>query len=165
MTYIFFLFQKSSTRRSDPSVVDIGIYQDIPKGPTADPSGENTVCGLSFTYIFTNRYCLGKIGHHKWLWSTYLLYYIIIWGKQSFSFTLFFFSSAASFGSTPAATPGSAIIHQTRVSIDNFVFHKVLGKGSFGKVSHYAVVTNTSHLKARSPSLQALNASLSDVPM
>ncbi|XP_012696524.1 protein kinase C, delta b [Clupea harengus] len=70
---------KSSTRRSDPSVVDIGIYQDIPKGPTADPS-------------------------------------------------------AASFGSTPAATPGSAIIHQTRVSIDNFVFHKVLGKGSFGKV-------------------------------
>ncbi|XP_051956930.1 protein kinase C delta type-like [Xyrauchen texanus] len=30
--------------------------------------------------------------------------------------------------------PSTTITHQTRVSINNFVFHKVLGKGSFGKV-------------------------------
>ncbi|XP_062401894.1 protein kinase C, delta b isoform X1 [Sardina pilchardus] len=37
-------------------------------------------------------------------------------------------------GLAPAATPGTALIHQTRITFSNFVFHKVLGKGSFGKV-------------------------------
>ena len=36
--------------------------------------------------------------------------------------------------SGPAPAPPSNIIHQTRLTMSNFVFHKVLGKGSFGKV-------------------------------
>uniref|UniRef100_A0AAR2IMS3 Protein kinase C n=1 Tax=Pygocentrus nattereri TaxID=42514 RepID=A0AAR2IMS3_PYGNA len=36
-------------------------------------------------------------------------------------------------GTTPTA-PSASITHQTRVTFDSFVFHKVLGKGSFGKV-------------------------------
>lgn len=35
-------------------------------------------------------------------------------------------------GSSPA--PQSRITHLTRLNVDSFVFHKVLGKGSFGKV-------------------------------
>uniref|UniRef100_A0A8D0D3V8 Protein kinase C n=1 Tax=Sander lucioperca TaxID=283035 RepID=A0A8D0D3V8_SANLU len=35
-------------------------------------------------------------------------------------------------GSNPR--PQSRITHLTRINVDNFVFHKVLGKGSFGKV-------------------------------
>lgn len=31
--------------------------------------------------------------------------------------------------------PQSRITHLTRINVDNFIFHKVLGKGSFGKVS------------------------------
>uniref|UniRef100_A0A3B3X1Y0 Protein kinase C n=1 Tax=Poecilia mexicana TaxID=48701 RepID=A0A3B3X1Y0_9TELE len=34
----------------------------------------------------------------------------------------------------PAQRPQSRLTHLTRVNVDNFVFHKVLGKGSFGKV-------------------------------
>uniref|UniRef100_A0AAY5EKX4 protein kinase C n=1 Tax=Electrophorus electricus TaxID=8005 RepID=A0AAY5EKX4_ELEEL len=63
------LTQKSSTKRPDPTLSDIGIYQDVPKRSAADPD--------------TNNY--GK------LWE-----------------------------STYPTSP--------------FVFHKVLGKGSFGKV-------------------------------
>ncbi|KAJ8408148.1 hypothetical protein AAFF_G00263760 [Aldrovandia affinis] len=33
-----------------------------------------------------------------------------------------------------APRPASRITHQTRISVENFVFQKVLGKGSFGKV-------------------------------
>uniref|UniRef100_A0A3P9P8Z0 Protein kinase C n=1 Tax=Poecilia reticulata TaxID=8081 RepID=A0A3P9P8Z0_POERE len=33
-----------------------------------------------------------------------------------------------------AQRPQSRLTHLTRVNVDNFVFHKVLGKGSFGKV-------------------------------
>lgn len=33
-----------------------------------------------------------------------------------------------------AMPPPTNITHQTRVTIKDFVFHKVLGKGSFGKV-------------------------------
>lgn len=32
--------------------------------------------------------------------------------------------------------PPSRIIHQTRVTAEHFIFHKVLGKGSFGKVTY-----------------------------
>uniref|UniRef100_A0A8C7U2W2 Protein kinase C n=1 Tax=Oncorhynchus mykiss TaxID=8022 RepID=A0A8C7U2W2_ONCMY len=35
-------------------------------------------------------------------------------------------------GSSPH--PASRLTHLTRINVDNFVFHKVLGKGSFGKV-------------------------------
>uniref|UniRef100_A0A672YV75 Protein kinase C n=1 Tax=Sphaeramia orbicularis TaxID=375764 RepID=A0A672YV75_9TELE len=35
-------------------------------------------------------------------------------------------------GSSPR--PVSRITHMTRINVDNFIFHKVLGKGSFGKV-------------------------------
>uniref|UniRef100_A0A672JMV9 Protein kinase C n=1 Tax=Salarias fasciatus TaxID=181472 RepID=A0A672JMV9_SALFA len=35
-------------------------------------------------------------------------------------------------GSSPR--PQSRLTHLTRVNVDNFIFHKVLGKGSFGKV-------------------------------
>uniref|UniRef100_A0A8B9JWQ7 Protein kinase C n=1 Tax=Astyanax mexicanus TaxID=7994 RepID=A0A8B9JWQ7_ASTMX len=35
---------------------------------------------------------------------------------------------------TPPAAPSASITHQTRINFENFVFHKVLGKGSFGKV-------------------------------
>uniref|UniRef100_A0A8C4F6D7 Protein kinase C n=1 Tax=Dicentrarchus labrax TaxID=13489 RepID=A0A8C4F6D7_DICLA len=35
-------------------------------------------------------------------------------------------------GSSPR--PQSRITHLTRINVDNFIFHKVLGKGSFGKV-------------------------------
>lgn len=38
-------------------------------------------------------------------------------------------------GGSPGAPSASTITHQTRVTYDSFVFHKVLGKGSFGKVS------------------------------
>uniref|UniRef100_A0A8C1V0H5 Protein kinase C n=1 Tax=Cyprinus carpio TaxID=7962 RepID=A0A8C1V0H5_CYPCA len=61
---------KSSTKRPDPSLSDIGIYQGVDKNMPADPSGE-------FALLTTIT---------------------------------------------------------SRVSISNFVFHKVLGKGSFGKV-------------------------------
>ncbi|XP_066526781.1 protein kinase C, delta b isoform X2 [Hoplias malabaricus] len=37
-------------------------------------------------------------------------------------------------GTTPTAPSASTLSQKTRVSFDNFVFHKVLGKGSFGKV-------------------------------
>ncbi|XP_023661326.1 protein kinase C delta type-like isoform X2 [Paramormyrops kingsleyae] len=36
--------------------------------------------------------------------------------------------------STTPPRPPSRITHQTRVNVENFIFHKVLGKGSFGKV-------------------------------
>lgn len=68
---------KSSTKRPDPTLSDIGIYQAIDKKVPGDPSAK----GSPF--------------------------------------------------STPAA-PSTTIT--SRVSINNFVFHKVLGKGSFGKV-------------------------------
>uniref|UniRef100_A0A3B3QVE2 Protein kinase C n=1 Tax=Paramormyrops kingsleyae TaxID=1676925 RepID=A0A3B3QVE2_9TELE len=38
-----------------------------------------------------------------------------------------------SYFTTPPRPP-SRITHQTRVNVENFIFHKVLGKGSFGKV-------------------------------
>nr|XP_055040418.1 protein kinase C, delta b [Misgurnus anguillicaudatus] len=70
---------KSSTKRSDPTVSEIGIYQAIDNNLPADPSAE------------------GKL--------------------------------------TDDTTPAPASLTRTsRVSISNFVFHKVLGKGSFGKV-------------------------------
>ncbi|KAK7879005.1 hypothetical protein WMY93_034162, partial [Mugilogobius chulae] len=73
--------QKSSTRRSDPTLAesfgDIGIYDEMSKLPD---------------------------GPYGRLWE----------------------------GSSPR--PVSKITHLTRISVDNFVFHKVLGKGSFGKV-------------------------------
>uniref|UniRef100_A0A8C1HVJ5 Protein kinase C delta type n=1 Tax=Cyprinus carpio carpio TaxID=630221 RepID=A0A8C1HVJ5_CYPCA len=74
---------KSSTKRPDPSLSDIGIYQSVDKNMPADPSGEGSQYGK--------------------LWDSM----------------------------TPAA-PSTTIT--SRVSISNFVFHKVLGKGSFGKV-------------------------------
>ncbi|XP_036415163.1 protein kinase C, delta b isoform X1 [Colossoma macropomum] len=76
---------KSSTRRPDPTLSDIGIYQDIGKNTPADPSADSSQYGK--------------------LWD----------------------------GTTPTA-PSASITHQTRVTYDSFVFHKVLGKGSFGKV-------------------------------
>lgn len=42
--------------------------------------------------------------------------------------------------SPPAATPGTTLIQRTCVTIKNFIFHKVLGKGSFGKVCYLANV-------------------------
>lgn len=36
-------------------------------------------------------------------------------------------------GSSPR--PQTRITHLTRCNVDHFVFHKVLGKGSFGKVN------------------------------
>uniref|UniRef100_A0A8B9JWP5 Protein kinase C n=1 Tax=Astyanax mexicanus TaxID=7994 RepID=A0A8B9JWP5_ASTMX len=78
---------KSSTKRPDPTLSDIGIYQDIAKNTPADPTD-------------SNQY--GKL----WDGST----------------------------PTPPAAPSASITHQTRINFENFVFHKVLGKGSFGKV-------------------------------
>uniref|UniRef100_A0A671T2A8 Protein kinase C n=1 Tax=Sinocyclocheilus anshuiensis TaxID=1608454 RepID=A0A671T2A8_9TELE len=75
---------KSSTKRPDPSLSEIGIYQAVDKNMPVDPSGE-----------FGSQY--GK------LWDN-----------------------------TTPASPSTTIT--PRVSISNFVFHKVLGKGSFGKV-------------------------------
>ncbi|XP_055040418.2 protein kinase C, delta b [Misgurnus anguillicaudatus] len=70
---------KSSTKRSDPTVSEIGIYQAIDNNLPVDPSAE------------------GKL--------------------------------------TDDTTPAPASLTRTsRVSISNFVFHKVLGKGSFGNV-------------------------------
>lgn len=37
-------------------------------------------------------------------------------------------------GSSPR--PSSRITHQTRITAEHFIFHKVLGKGSFGKVTN-----------------------------
>ncbi|KAK1799859.1 hypothetical protein P4O66_006388 [Electrophorus voltai] len=74
---------KSSTKRPDPTLSDIGIYQDVPKRSAADPGD-------------TNNY--GK------LWES-------------------------TYPTSPAHTS-----HQKTITMDQFVFHKVLGKGSFGKV-------------------------------
>lgn len=70
---------KSSTKRPDPTVSEIGIYQSIDNNLPADPSAD---------------------------------------GKSR--------------DDTPPAQ--SSLTRTSRVSISNFVFHKVLGKGSFGKV-------------------------------
>ncbi len=43
-------------------------------------------------------------------------------------------------GSSPR--PQSRITHLTRINVDNFIFHKVLGKGSFGKVQSNRVSVN-----------------------
>ncbi|XP_035237906.1 protein kinase C delta type-like isoform X1 [Anguilla anguilla] len=75
-----------STRHSDSSLSDIGIYQDF-KTPG--------LAGLDGT---------ADGGPYGKLWD----------------------------GGAPR--PVSRISHQTRINVDNFVFHKVLGKGSFGKV-------------------------------
>lgn len=32
--------------------------------------------------------------------------------------------------------PPSRLTHQTRITAEHFIFHKVLGKGSFGKVTY-----------------------------
>ncbi|XP_018612239.1 protein kinase C delta type-like [Scleropages formosus] len=72
---------QKSTRRSDPNLTDIGIYQPFAKSPGLDDSSQ-----------------YGK------LWE----------------------------GTNPRQQ--SRIMHQTRVNVDDFIFHKVLGKGSFGKV-------------------------------
>ncbi|KAJ8257891.1 hypothetical protein GJAV_G00190840 [Gymnothorax javanicus] len=77
---------QKSTRHSDSSLSDIGIYQDF-KSPGLP--------GLDVT-ADTSPY-----GH---VWE----------------------------GGIPR--PVSRICHQSRIGLDNFVFHKVLGKGSFGKV-------------------------------
>ncbi|XP_016416715.1 protein kinase C delta type-like [Sinocyclocheilus rhinocerous] len=74
---------KSSTKRPDPSLSEIGIYQAVDKNMPVDPSAE----GSQYGKLWDNR--------------------------------------------TPAS-PSTTIT--PRVSISNFVFHKVLGKGSFGKV-------------------------------
>ncbi|XP_059394072.1 protein kinase C delta type-like [Carassius carassius] len=71
---------KSSTKRPDPTLSEIGIYQAIDKNVPGDPTEGS-----------------GKL-----------------WDDM-----------------TPA--PHSTTI-TSRVSVNNFVFHKVLGKGSFGKV-------------------------------
>lgn len=43
--------------------------------------------------------------------------------------------------------PQSRITHLTHINVDNFIFHKVLGKGSFGKVrSNQVNVTQTVRL-------------------
>ncbi|XP_064154770.1 protein kinase C delta type-like isoform X3 [Anguilla rostrata] len=77
---------QKSTRHSDSSLSDIGIYQDF-KTPG--------LAGLDGT---------ADGGPYGKLWD----------------------------GGAPR--PVSRISHQTRINVDNFVFHKVLGKGSFGKV-------------------------------
>uniref|UniRef100_A0A671T2C2 Protein kinase C n=1 Tax=Sinocyclocheilus anshuiensis TaxID=1608454 RepID=A0A671T2C2_9TELE len=74
---------KSSTKRPDPSLSEIGIYQAVDKNMPVDPSVEGSQYGK--------------------LWDN-----------------------------TTPASPSTTIT--PRVSISNFVFHKVLGKGSFGKV-------------------------------
>ncbi|XP_062843209.1 protein kinase C, delta b [Trichomycterus rosablanca] len=71
---------KSSTKRPDPSLSDIGIYQDVPRPTPADPSADSAGSGDG------------------------------------------------------AKTPTTPTNTNRRISIDKFVFHKVLGKGSFGKV-------------------------------
>uniref|UniRef100_A0A673KV96 Protein kinase C n=1 Tax=Sinocyclocheilus rhinocerous TaxID=307959 RepID=A0A673KV96_9TELE len=73
---------KSSTKRPDPSLSEIGIYQAVDKNMPVDPTE-----GSQYGKLWDNR--------------------------------------------TPAS-PSTTIT--PRVSISNFVFHKVLGKGSFGKV-------------------------------
>ncbi|XP_016098076.1 protein kinase C delta type [Sinocyclocheilus grahami] len=74
---------KSSTKRPDPSLSEIGIYQAVDKNMPVDPSAEGSQYGK-------------------------------LWDNM-----------------TPAS-PRTTIT--PRVSISNFVLHKVLGKGSFGKV-------------------------------
>ncbi|KAG5838339.1 protein kinase C delta type-like isoform X2 [Anguilla rostrata] len=74
-----------STRHSDSSLSDIGIYQDFKTPGLAGLDGTDG-------------------GPYGKLWD----------------------------GGAPR--PVSRISHQTRINVDNFVFHKVLGKGSFGKV-------------------------------
>ncbi|XP_056108835.1 protein kinase C, delta b [Rhinichthys klamathensis goyatoka] len=76
---------KSSTKRPDPSLSEIGIYQAIEKNMPVDPS------------------VLAEASQY---------------GKQ--------------WDETTPGPPSSSI--PSRVSMSNFVFHKVLGKGSFGKV-------------------------------
>ncbi|NP_001352166.1 protein kinase C, delta b [Danio rerio] len=75
---------KSSTKRPDPTLSEIGIYQAIDKNVPADPSAEGSQYGK--------------------FWDI-----------------------------TPAV-PASTIVSTVRVSLNDFVFQKVLGKGSFGKV-------------------------------
>ncbi|XP_064154771.1 protein kinase C delta type-like isoform X4 [Anguilla rostrata] len=76
---------QKSTRHSDSSLSDIGIYQDFKTPGLAGLDGTDG-------------------GPYGKLWD----------------------------GGAPR--PVSRISHQTRINVDNFVFHKVLGKGSFGKV-------------------------------
>ncbi|XP_048878492.1 protein kinase C delta type-like [Brienomyrus brachyistius] len=89
---------QKSTRRSDPNLTDIGIYQDYNKTPGSE-SNEGSQYGR--------------------LWE----------------------------GSGPIPTPvplpvpvpapvptPPRITHQKRITADQFILHKVLGKGSFGKV-------------------------------
>ncbi|XP_060766140.1 protein kinase C, delta b [Neoarius graeffei] len=76
---------KSSTKRPDPTLSDIGIYQDIPKRVPLDPSD-----GTAYDK----------------LWD----------------------------GHTPTLPTVPHQAHSIRLSIDQFAFQKVLGKGSFGKV-------------------------------
>ncbi|XP_029631223.1 protein kinase C, delta a [Salmo trutta] len=77
--------QKSSSRRSDPTLLDpdIGVYEEVIR---------NSIGGLDDGPSYAR------------LWE----------------------------GSSPH--PPSRLTHLTRINVDNFVFHKVLGKGSFGKV-------------------------------
>uniref|UniRef100_A0A8C7CVG7 Protein kinase C n=1 Tax=Oncorhynchus kisutch TaxID=8019 RepID=A0A8C7CVG7_ONCKI len=77
--------QKSSSRRSDPTLPDpdIGVYEEVIR---------NSIGGLDDGPSYAR------------LWE----------------------------GSSPH--PPSRLTHLTRINVDNFVFHKVLGKGSFGKV-------------------------------
>ncbi|XP_051767597.1 protein kinase C, delta b [Ctenopharyngodon idella] len=76
---------KSSTKRPDPTLSEIGIYQAIDKNMPVDPS------------------VLAAASQYGKLWDD-----------------------------TTPAPPSNTI--PSRVSMSNFVFHKVLGKGSFGKV-------------------------------
>ncbi|XP_077059263.1 protein kinase C, delta b [Siphateles boraxobius] len=76
---------KSSTKRPDPTLSEIGIYQAIEKNMPVDPS------------VLAEASQYGK-----------------------------------SWDETTPAPPSSNI--PSRVTMSNFVFHKVLGKGSFGKV-------------------------------
>lgn len=76
---------KSSTKRPDPTLSEIGIYQAIDKNVPADPSAEGSQYGK--------------------FWDI-----------------------------TPLSVQASTTVSTARVSMNDFAFQKVLGKGSFGKV-------------------------------
>uniref|UniRef100_A0A8C9WM14 Protein kinase C n=1 Tax=Scleropages formosus TaxID=113540 RepID=A0A8C9WM14_SCLFO len=90
---------QKSTRRSDPNLTDIGIYQPFAKSPGLD--GE--ICQQTTIVWSSMRFPTDSSQYGK-LWE----------------------------GTNPRQQ--SRIMHQTRVNVDDFIFHKVLGKGSFGKV-------------------------------
>lgn len=133
----FLSYQKSSTRRSDPNLPnlpEIGVYDEVTKLSGLDINGLWKICVMSKIiqnnmprFRIINKPLVLVIGTWYWYCGTLPTDrspYGRLWE-----------------GASPQ--PQSTITHLTRINVDNFIFHKVLGKGSFGKVFQVSVIDLT----------------------